>query len=148
MTMVSLRKPLHLATTTAGLPAGEQVMSRDTATATPAEVVTIRDSSDNEDGPNSNAGSLHRESSVEPQGKLNDNEAENREASAQSSIESKNATLLRCVKVLEEHNQLLERIWQLEEEQNIIVKRIQPLSFASPQPSNYGPQFEKHTLEY
>lgn len=78
----------------------------------------------------------------------NDDEAETGKAPIRSSLESENAALLRRVKAMEEHNQLLERIRQLEEEQNIIVERTRPSSFASPQPSNRGPRFEKHTLEY
>jgi hypothetical protein len=52
------------------------------------------------------------------------------------------------MKAMEEHNQLLERIRQLEEEQNIIVERMRPSSFTPSQPSNRGPRFEKHTIEY
>jgi hypothetical protein len=98
-------------------------MSRNTATATPAETVTIWGGPNNEDGPNSDAGFLHGDPGVEPQGReSNDNEAESGEALASLSLESKNVELLRYMKALKEHNQLPERIRQLEEEQNIIVK--------------------------
>jgi hypothetical protein len=53
---------------------------------------------------------LHRESAVEPSDRESRDEMKNEEALAQLSLESENATLLRCVKALEEHNQLLERI--------------------------------------
>ena len=43
------------------------------------------------------------------------------EALARSSLESENAMLLRYVKALEEHNQLLERARQLQEEYNTIA---------------------------
>jgi hypothetical protein len=52
------------------------------------------------------------------------------------------------VKALEEHNQLLKRIRQLQEEHNTIADRTRPSSTASSQPSSRGPRFDKHTLEY
>jgi hypothetical protein len=55
---------------------------------------------------------------------------ESGEALARSSLESKNATLLRHVKALEEHNQLLERIRQLQEEHNTIANQTRPASLA------------------
>jgi uncharacterized protein (UPF0335 family) len=56
--------------------------------------------------------------------------------------------LLRRVKALEEHNQLLERIRQLQKEHNTIANRTRPSSTASSQPSSRRPQFDKHALEY
>ena len=98
-------------------------MSRNTATATPTKMIMTRGGPDDEDRPNSDAGSSHGDPGIEPQGReLNNDEAESGEAPASSSLESKNAELLRRVKALKEHNQLLERIRQLEEEQNIIVE--------------------------
>jgi hypothetical protein len=46
---------------------------------------------------------------------------ESEEALARSSLESKNIALLRRVKALEEHNQLLKRIRQLQEKHNTIA---------------------------
>ena len=77
--------------------------------ATPTETVLLREGP-NDEGANSDAGSLHGEPTAEPSGGESRDKMESEEALAQSSLESENAALLRRVKALEEHNQLLERI--------------------------------------
>jgi hypothetical protein len=73
------------------------------AAGTPAETATLRDGS-NDEGANSDAGSSYGEPAAEPSGGELRDEMESEEALAQSSLESKNAALLRRVKALEEHN--------------------------------------------
>src|SRR5580692_4599087 len=114
MIMVSSRKPLRLETTTAGPSTGTRAASKEMATGTPAETAMLRDGPD--DGANSDTGSSHGEPAAEPPGRESRDEMESEEDLAQLSLESENAALLRCVKALEEHNQLLERIRQLQEE--------------------------------
>jgi 2-iminoacetate synthase ThiH len=80
-------------------------------------------------------------------GELRD-EIESEEALARSSLKSENTMLLGCVNTLEEHNQLLERICQLQKEHNTIADRTQSSSFTSSQPSKCGLRFDKHTLKY
>ena len=147
MVMVSSRKPLRLDTTKVGPSIGTRAASKEVAAGTPTETATLQDGSDDE-GANSDAGSSHGEPAAEPSDGESRDEMENKEALARLSIESENATLLRCVKALEEHNQLLERIRQLQEEHNTIADQTRPSSFALSQPSRCGPRFDKHTLEY
>ena len=118
--MVSSRKPVRLNTTTAGLSTGTCATSREITAGTPTETAALQDGSDDE-GANSDTSSLYREPTVEPLGKELRDEIESEEALTRSSLESKNAMLLRRVKALEEYNQLLERIHQLQEEHNTIA---------------------------
>ena len=131
----------------AGPSTGTHAASKEVAAGTPTETATLRDGPDDE-GANSDAGSLHGEPAAEPSGRESRDEMESEEALARSSLESENAALLRRVKALEEHNQLLKRIRQLQEEHNTIADRTRPSSFAPSQPSRRGPRFDKHTLEY
>ena len=110
--MVSSRKPLCLDTTKAGPSTGTRAASKEVAAGTPTEMATLRDGP-NDEGANSNAGSSHGEPAAEPSGRESRDEMESEEALARSSFKSVNAALLRRVKALEEHNQLLERIRQL-----------------------------------
>ena len=145
--MVSLRKSLHLDTTKAIPSTGTRAVSKEVAAGTPVEMVTLRDGPDDE-GANSDAGSSHGEPAAEPSGRESRDKMESEEALARSSLKSENATLLRRVKALEKHNQLLERIHQPQKEHNTIADRTRPSSFASSQPSRRRPRFDKHTLKY
>jgi hypothetical protein len=118
--MVSSRKPLYLDTTKAGPSTGTHAASKEVATSTPAKTATLQDGPDDE-GANSNTGSSYGEPAAEPLGGESRGEMESEEALARSSLESENAMLLRYVKALEEHNQLLERARQLQEEYNTIA---------------------------
>ena len=65
--MVSSRKHLRLDTTKAGPSTGTRAASKEMAAGTPAETATLRDGPDDE-GANSDAGSLNGESAAEPSG--------------------------------------------------------------------------------
>ena len=65
--MVSSRKPLCLETIKVGPSTGTRVASKEVATGTPAETATLRDGP-NDEGANSDAGSLNGESAAEPSG--------------------------------------------------------------------------------
>jgi hypothetical protein len=118
--MVSSRKPLRLDTTKTGPSTGTHAVSKEVATDTPVETATLQDGPDNE-GANSDTGSLYGKPAAEPSSRESRDKMESEEALARSSLESKNAVLLGRVKALEEHNQLLERIRQLQEEHNTIA---------------------------
>ena len=75
---------------------------------TPAETVTLQGERE-EDGADSDAGSSHGDSDAETLGRESNDEHEI-DAQVRANLESENAMLLKCVKALEEHNQLLERI--------------------------------------
>ena len=136
--MVSLRKPLRLDTTKAGLSTGMCTASKEVTAGTPTATAMLRDGPEDE-GANSDASSSHGEPAAEPSGRESRDEMESKEALARSSLESENAALLKRVKALEEHNQLLERIRQLQEEHNTIANRTRPSSLTSSQPSRRGP---------
>ena len=73
-----------------------------------------------EDGTDNDAASSHGDPDTEA---LDRESNDKREIDAQvrANLESENATLLKRVKALEEHNQLLKRIRQLQEEHNTIA---------------------------
>ena len=106
--MVSSRKPLHLDAAAAGPSTRTRATSRETATDTPAETATLQGGSE-EDGADSDAGSSHGDPDAETLGRESNDEREV-DAQVRANLESENATLLKHVKALEEHNQLLERI--------------------------------------
>ena len=92
------------------------------AAGTPTEMATLQDGLNNE-GANSDTGSLYGEPATEPSSRESRDEMESKEALARLSLESENTTLFRHVKALEEYNQLLEGICQLQEEYNTITDR-------------------------
>ena len=144
--MVSSRKPLHLDSAAAGPSTRTRATSREIAANTPAETATLQGERE-EDGADSDAGSSHGDPDVEVLGRESNDEHEI-DAQVRANLKSENATLLKRVKALEEHNQLLERIQQLQEEHNTIADRTRPSSTTSSQPSKRGPRFDKHTLKY
>jgi hypothetical protein len=119
--MVSSRKPLHLDAGAAGPSTRTRATSRETAANTPAETATLQGGPD-EDGTDNDAASSHGDPDAEALDRESNDEREI-DAQVRANLESENATLLKCVKALEEHNQLLERIRQLQEEHNTIADR-------------------------
>jgi hypothetical protein len=95
--------------------------SREIAADTPAETATLQEERE-EDGADSDAGSSHGDPNAEALGRESNDEREI-DAQVRANLESENATFLKRVKPLEEHNQLLERIRQLQEEHNTIANR-------------------------
>jgi hypothetical protein len=85
--------------------------SRETAADTPAETATLQGERE-EDGADSDAGSSYGDPDAEALGRKSNEEREI-DAQVRANLKSENATLLKRVKALEEHNQLLERIQQL-----------------------------------
>jgi hypothetical protein len=102
MIMVSSRKPLRLDATTAGPSTRTRATSRETAADTPAETATLQGERE-EDGADGDTGSLHRDPDAEALGRESNDEREI-DAQVQANLESENATLLKHVKALEEHN--------------------------------------------
>jgi hypothetical protein len=119
--MISLRKPLCLETAIDKPLIGIRVVSKEIATDTPTEIAMLRYSVDDKNKTNSDADSSYRDPDVELLSRESKNDRESK-APTQLSFESENAILLRCVKALEEHNQLLERIHQLQAEHNTITE--------------------------
>ena len=106
--MVSSRKPLRLDVATAGPLTRTRATSRKTAADTPAEIATLQGERE-EDRADSDAGSLHGDPDAEALSRESNDERET-DAQVRVNLESENATLLKRMKALEEHNQLLERI--------------------------------------